>query len=873
MKKMFMYIVLGLSLFLAGTRSIFAQTCTPPSESCPNTDFSNSYLNSSDPASIEYDNMVSTLHSTIAREADGKVYVWGENMSNNGTDDALRPQLLNRSNFNTLTGSVLKFTGGSQETNDAQFAVLTTTGLFLWGEMGNLVSTTVKNTRTFQKVTIDGQTNGLPLGVTPSDVKMLFGSYKTLAITTCYGDVWMLSDEGSKYGNGLSESLANSAKWHKVKTNSSTFIGDIVATRGFQKAMFALKGNGTLWTWGERTYLGDGTNNAARPYATQMTLPPMATGVTPKMIGMTGWENYSNGAYNISYFVLLTDGKLYSLGQNADRQLGDFSTDERKSWVQVKKNNSGSNYLENIVWISPQEHDRGYASSMNALSGSGDLWAWGANSWNSIGFSVNGTYNPTLRPGGLSSADKVSAVETGGHTTIIVKECSGKYGYVGHRINGSMGDGRAPESEEPVYNFTETAVLNLCSAPALTAILKASVNGPYCTGNSVSMIGSPAGGTYSRDPSSTASATINPTTGAVTFGSTAGELVVNYTANDGLCGPVTINKVFNVENCGYKVIIPGNVWEDTNKDAITDAGENGLDNGFWANLIDPEGYAIASARVNSNGTFSFTIPTNKLTEPGNYSAILTNSSKDIGEHISTADNPLNSYLYTGTNRGGAIGADVSNTTGTIDLGNLSTISTTTTTEPANFGIYNSSLPVRLINFGIKESEEAVELSWSTTEESNSKGYRIERSSDSRNWQPIGFVSSQEGESFSKAINWYNFTDQNPPVGLFYYRLKMIDLDDTFAYSRIINARFTETTKTAFVYPNPATDFIKLSDRSLGSIRLVEILDAKGTVVYKSTKILPEGIPVSHFINGMYLLKVTHKNGIQYTHKVIVNKLR
>jgi hypothetical protein len=48
---------------------------TPPPVGCTNTDYGNSFLNSVDPASIEYDNMVSTLHSTMARPADGAVKV------------------------------------------------------------------------------------------------------------------------------------------------------------------------------------------------------------------------------------------------------------------------------------------------------------------------------------------------------------------------------------------------------------------------------------------------------------------------------------------------------------------------------------------------------------------------------------------------------------------------------------------------------------------------------------------------------------------------------------------------------------------------------------------------------------------------------
>jgi hypothetical protein len=50
----------------------------------------------------------------------------------------------------------------------------------------------------FGKITINGKADGLPAGVNPSDVKMMFGSYRTLAIVTCNGDAWVLSFNGSK---------------------------------------------------------------------------------------------------------------------------------------------------------------------------------------------------------------------------------------------------------------------------------------------------------------------------------------------------------------------------------------------------------------------------------------------------------------------------------------------------------------------------------------------------------------------------------------------------------------------------------------------------------------------------------------------------
>ena len=55
----------------------YAQNCVT-GDCNPNT-----YLNSSDPNTIEYDNMVSVFHSTMVRESNGDVKVWGQGAAEN----------------------------------------------------------------------------------------------------------------------------------------------------------------------------------------------------------------------------------------------------------------------------------------------------------------------------------------------------------------------------------------------------------------------------------------------------------------------------------------------------------------------------------------------------------------------------------------------------------------------------------------------------------------------------------------------------------------------------------------------------------------------------------------------------------------------
>lgn len=443
----------------------------------------NTFLHTSDPNTIEYDNIVSTFHSTMMRDAStGALMVWGEDMANNGLSDILSPIEVNNTNYPALTGDILKFTAGSLNITRNQKVVLTTDGLFAWGGQGYLISSNLTSSTTFQKVSIgtygvNGGTpkaDGLPDGVAPEDVKMLFGSYRTLALTTCTGEAWVLAQSNSFYGDNAPDNTTNDQLWHRVHIDATTTLNNVVAIRGNgDHALMALTADGETYTWGQNTFLGNGTAQAVRPFATKMTLP---AGVTPKMIGATR---------GITYYVLDTNGNLYSLGINTYRQLGNFTTTNSNTWVQVQKSATTGDYLTNVVWISPNEHDgllTVNGGSINVLTADGRLWAWGENHNIMLGGTGN-PINPTEMPGSIPSTnpydigklnwtDTVIAVETGGHTSMIVKDNSQKYGYVGHRINGSMGDGTSTDAAENVYNFADTPEIDLCGAP---------VEEGYCT--------------------------------------------------------------------------------------------------------------------------------------------------------------------------------------------------------------------------------------------------------------------------------------------------------------------------------------------------------------------------------------------------------
>ena len=324
---------------------------------------------------------------------------------------------------------------------------------------------------------------------------MLFVTNETMALTTCSGNVYVLTLNGANAGRGFTGVLtaANAVQWYQATTSATgnPVLTDVIAVRGSKHTMFALTSTGQLYTWGLETYLGNNTAEAERTRATLMTLPS----ANPiKMIGAT--RDNANGVS--SYYVLNANGSLYALGGNTERQLGDWTTTERRSWIQPRYTSTTGPVMTNIKWISPNEHDDNYAA-INVLTSDSTNFNWGDANGELLGRGGTTNFNPGM-PNGLSASDRILAVETGGHTSMLAKKCEDYFGYVGHRIRGSMGDGTNNTTNESVYTFA-TAVVYICGATNVEVSISGtpviSASGNYCNGSTIDITASPAGGTYS----------------------------------------------------------------------------------------------------------------------------------------------------------------------------------------------------------------------------------------------------------------------------------------------------------------------------------------------------------------------------------------
>ncbi|WP_342088401.1 T9SS type A sorting domain-containing protein [Dyadobacter sp. OTU695] len=164
------------------------------------------------------------------------------------------------------------------------------------------------------------------------------------------------------------------------------------------------------------------------------------------------------------------------------------------------------------------------------------------------------------------------------------------------------------------------------------------------------------------------------------------------------------------------------------------------------------------------------------------------------------------------------------------------------------------LPVALISFDGKSENNQTKLTWKTTSETNNKGFEIERSVDARAFETIGFV---DGNGDSKEVNTYYFTDLNPLTNS-YYRLKQLDHDGKFEYSKVIAVKSGNA--NVCVYPNPAQEYLIVS--GIGNAQMVSILDQTGRVVMKRQVAEKQRIGISKLTTGVYTVMLDGK-GIKF----------
>lgn len=193
-------------------------------------------------------------------------------------------------------------------------------------------------------------------------------------------------------------------------------------------------------------------------------------------------------------------------------------------------------------------------------------------------------------------------------------------------------------------------------------------------------------------------------------------------------------------------------------------------------------------------------------------------------------------------------------------------------------VLTATLPVKWMNFDGKNLGDKVQLNWITVNEINNVRFDIERSTNNQNFGKIGFV---KGFGNTVVIQKYDFIDEltnlnniDPFSDKLYYRLKQIDYDGNYHYSKTISID-APSMFGVFVYPNPFNEFLNVAINSNISNQNcdVKLMNISGrelitkSFITNNKEFVYEMKEVNLLNPGIYFIRIT-VDGKIFTNKII-----
>ena len=215
------------------------------------------------------------------------------------------------------------------------------------------------------------------------------------------------------------------------------FLSSIIDVEAGDVHSLALKSDGTLWTWGYNIWGQLGDNTTTDRYTPVQVHGPANVGFLTGITTMAAGEYHSLAVKN--------DGTVWAWGHNVSGELGDNTTTARKTPVQVL-GPGGVGFLTGIVAVAAG------AFQSIAIKNDGTVWAWGWNDFGQLGdntITQRNTPVQVLGPGGVGFLTGIIDVTAGDMHSVALKNDGTVWGW-GRNIRGELGDNTNTDSWTPV---------------------------------------------------------------------------------------------------------------------------------------------------------------------------------------------------------------------------------------------------------------------------------------------------------------------------------------------------------------------------------------------------------------------------------------
>jgi hypothetical protein len=169
-----------------------------------------------------------------------------------------------------------------------------------------------------------------------------------------------------------------------------------------------------------------------------------------------------------------------------------------------------------------------------------------------------------------------------------------------------------------------------------------------------------------------------------------------------------------------------------------------------------------------------------------------------------------------------------------------------------FGVgCNGALPVTWLYFKATPCDNKICLQWATENETSVAGFVVERSKDGQSYQTIANVNAVN----SSSMHVYDYTDINVEKTVYFYRIRQVDRDNKYSYSKTVRADLSKF-QGILIYPNPATDEITL--QANGTLLNIQLFDLSGKMIKQFMPVSDNRYKVAGIETGMYMLRINRK---------------
>lgn len=205
-------------------------------------------------------------------------------------------------------------------------------------------------------------------------------------------------------------------------------------------------------------------------------------------------------------------------------------------------------------------------------------------------------------------------------------------------------------------------------------------------------------------------------------------------------------------------------------------------------------------------------------------------------------------------------------TGSVTSGAVSTFS------PFTLGYRTFPVPLKLISFTAERRPGTSYLNWITVDEQNVDHFDVQRSYDATNYTSIGNVPARNSGSQEQ----YNFDDHSFLNGFAWYRIRSVDIDGRFNYTKVAVVSESDVQSLSFVVINPVKSAITIINKTGSDGPFdYQVLNSGGQLLMKGTvsmtvnggAVLP--LP-SQTAAGIYLLELSNSK-IRFRQKIVVGK--